>query len=224
MKRVQKLCTHLTISPVGAQTNVLPPEDVQKLTVEELRERYGQAKPDALKIDGINHIAFVSSDMARTVWFWSEALGLRLTKTIQLADGGQHFFMEGGRGAAIAYFWWADAPQRAPGIANVDMENMTNANFQTAHGSVNHVAFNVPSEKLREYRKRIKATGSIVTPILYHTDETESGYGPKKDENTTWESFYFTGPDGEYLELTSQTSRPFTPERDILHKPATKAE
>mmetsp|Transcript_689 Transcript_689/g.907 ORF Transcript_689/g.907 Transcript_689/m.907 type:complete len:185 (-) Transcript_689:12-566(-) len=181
MDRLKKFSTHLSPCPVSGETSeatLLPPEDIQKLSVEELRSRYGQASPDALKIDGVNHIAFVSSDMAKTVWFWNEVLGLRLTKTIQLADGGQHFFMEGGRGASIAYFWWADAPEQAPGIATVDMKNLLSGNFSTAHGSVNHVAFNVPAGKLREYRKRIKATGSIVTPILYHTDETESGYAP----------------------------------------------
>lgn len=89
---------------------------------------------------------------------------------------------------------------------------------------MNHVAFNVSADKLRDYRKRIRAAGSWVSPILYHTDETESGYAEKKDMNTTWESFYFDGPDGEYLELTSQTSRPFSPERDINHKPASAAD
>ena len=35
------------------------------------------------------------------------------------------------------------------------------------------------------------------------------------------QSFYFTGPDGEYLEMAAQTARQFTPEGDILHAPKT---
>ena len=61
--------------------------------------------------------------------------------------------------------------------------------------------------------------GGFVSPILYHSDQDNTGYSPERDVHTTWESFYFTGPDGEYLELTSQTDREFTPSRDINHKP-----
>lgn len=86
------------------------------------------------------------------------------------------------------------------------------------------MAFNVPEGKLREYRRRIKKTGVFVSPVLYHTDDNESGYAAQKDENTTWESFYFCDPDGAYMELTCQTKRPFTPEEDIKHEPATSAD
>ena len=162
--------------------------------------------------------------MARTLWFWSETLGLRLTKTIALPDGGQHFFLDGGRGASIAYFWFNKVPKSQPGVSTVDIRRMMETGeFQTAVGSVNHVAFNVPEEKLFEYRKRIKKTGVFVSPMLYHTDETASGFDSKKDENTTWMSFYFTGPDGEYLELTAQTTREFIPEKDINVTPAKEA-
>mmetsp|Transcript_4658 Transcript_4658/g.9819 ORF Transcript_4658/g.9819 Transcript_4658/m.9819 type:complete len:187 (-) Transcript_4658:331-891(-) len=168
------------------------------------------------------HVAWVSSDMARTIWFWSEGLGLRLTKTIALPDQGQHFFMDGGNGASLAYFWFPHAPPGVAGVTTIDVANMSTGNFATAHGSVNHVAWNVNPAKMREYRMRImKLKVGFVSPILYHTDESPSGYGPKKNENTTWESFYFTGPDGEYMELTSQTKRPFTPNVDIQHVPKT---
>lgn len=161
--------------------------------------------------------------MARTVWFWSEGLGLTLTKTIAIGDdGGQHFFLDGGNGASVAYFWFPNAPPAAPGVATINLDNLGSGNFATAHGSVNHVAWNVDASKLREYRKRIRKLGvGFVSPMLYHTDDTDTGYAQSKDENTTWESFYFIGPDGEYLELTSQTSRQFTPETDVLHRPVT---
>ena len=162
--------------------------------------------------------------MARTIWFWSETLGLRLTKTIALPDGGQHFFLDGGRGASIAYFWWPNVQKAQPGVSNVSIEKLlTELDFRTAAGSVNHVAFNVPEELLEEYRQRIEKTGVFVSPMLYHADGTESGYSAGKDENTTWISFYFAGPDGEYLELTAQTTREFTKDRDILSTPAHQA-
>ena len=40
------------------------------------------------------------------------------TKTIELPFGlGQHFFFDCGGGDALAFFWFPDAPERAPGIS-----------------------------------------------------------------------------------------------------------
>ena len=38
---------------------------------------------------GVNHLALVCSDMDRTVDFYSNVLGMPLTKTIDLPDGGK---------------------------------------------------------------------------------------------------------------------------------------
>jgi catechol 2,3-dioxygenase-like lactoylglutathione lyase family enzyme len=46
------------------------------------------------QIQGVNHIALVCKDMARTVDFYTNVLGLNLIKTIVLPDGGQHFFAD----------------------------------------------------------------------------------------------------------------------------------
>lgn len=107
------------------------------------------------QLQGINHIALVCKDMARTVDFYTNILGLQLIKTIALPDGGQHFFFDVGNGDAIAFFWFPQAPAAAPGIASVDPEGLQNGNFVTAHASMNHLAFNVPLEKLAEYREKI---------------------------------------------------------------------
>jgi len=80
-------------------------------------------------------VAFVCSDMSKTVWFWGEILGLRLTKTIALPDGGQHFFLDGGRGAAIAYFWFPHASKPQPGVSSIDIQKAVMGDFSTAHGT-----------------------------------------------------------------------------------------
>lgn len=203
-------------------------------TVEELREKYGTAATDGVVLEGVNHCAWVCQDMDRTVRFWCGVLGLQLTKTIMLPDGGQHFFMSAGRGSSVAYFWFPNAPPSAPAVASVDIEKMyTTGDFSTAHGSVNHVAFNVSLDRLRGYRKKVqKIAGDaeqgfekvMCTPMLFHTDDNETGFEAKRSPGTTWESFYFTGPDGEYLEMTAQTTREFTPERDIAHMPKTASD
>jgi catechol 2,3-dioxygenase-like lactoylglutathione lyase family enzyme len=79
------------------------------------------------QLQGINHLALVCKDMARTVDFYSNTLGFSLLKTIELPGGGQHFFFDIGNGHALAFFWFPQAPEVAPGIASVRPDA-----FQTA--------------------------------------------------------------------------------------------
>ena len=71
------------------------------------------------EIRGVNHLALVCKDMARTVEFYRDILGMPLTKTIDLpGDMGQHFFFDIGNGDSLAFFWFPDAPDSAPGITH----------------------------------------------------------------------------------------------------------
>ena len=66
---------------------------------------------------GINHLALVCKDMAKTVDFYSNILGMPLIKTLELPNGGgQHFFFDCGNGNSIAFFWFPNAPEAQPGI------------------------------------------------------------------------------------------------------------
>ena len=54
------------------------------------------------ELGGINHVALVCSDMARTVDFYSNVLGMPLIKSLDLPGSvGQHFFFD----AATATAW-----------------------------------------------------------------------------------------------------------------------
>lgn len=172
------------------------------------------------QIQGINHIALVCKDMARTVDFYTNTLGMKLIKTIALPDGGQHFFFDIGTGEAIAFFWFPQAPEAAPGIASVKPDAWQTGNIATAHASLNHLAFNVPFEKLQEYREKLIAKGVQITPILHHAD-VPAGYVPEVDESTFISSFYFFDPDGILLEFAANLRELGDPERDIQHQPAT---
>jgi len=175
----------------------------------------------AMEISSVNHLALVSSDMDRTCDFYGRVLGLRLCKTIALPGGGQHFFFSLPDGNALAFFWFKDAPGAMPGVSAPSLPQMLKTGqHPSAHGSMNHVAFNVPEAKLKEYRKRIKAANvGFVTPILFHADTAE-GYVPDRDNDAvSWVSFYFFGPDGELLELTSQTRTFEDAESNVTHMP-----
>jgi catechol 2,3-dioxygenase-like lactoylglutathione lyase family enzyme len=171
------------------------------------------------QIQGINHIALVCKDMARTVDFYTNTLGFNLIKTIALPDGGQHFFFDIGNGNALAFFWFPQAPQAAPGIASVRPDAMETGNIATAHASMNHLAFNVPVEKMEEYREKLVAKGVEVTPVLHHAD-VPSGIVSEVDETAFISSMYFFDPDGIMLELAANLRELGDPERDIQHQPA----
>ncbi|MEC9132719.1 MAG: VOC family protein, partial [Pseudomonadota bacterium] len=47
-----------------------------------------------IQINGVHHLALVCKDMARTVDFYTNKLGLRLTKGFDLEGYGQHFFFD----------------------------------------------------------------------------------------------------------------------------------
>src|ERR1700745_1023413 len=66
----------------------------------------------------VNRLALVCSDMKRTVEFYTQVLGMRLIKTLDLPNGqGQHFFFDMGGGNALAFFWFPDAPDGVPGVS-----------------------------------------------------------------------------------------------------------
>ena len=67
------------------------------------------------EIQGVHHLALVCKDMAKTVEFYRDILGMPLIKTLDLPDGtSQHFFFDMGGGNSLAFFWFADAPEAAP--------------------------------------------------------------------------------------------------------------
>jgi len=199
-------------------------DDAPRLSLTDLQAFTEGRLGTRLELSGVNHLALVSSDMVRTTRFVCEKLGMPLVKTIELADGaGQHFFFDAGNGCCLAYFWWPDAPPAAPGVATPldDSQIKSEADTHTAVGSMNHVAWAVPSGRLREYRKALKSRGVKCSPIVHHADVPE-GYVAKVGPTTTFSSFYFRGPDGELFELTEQY-RGFKAS-DVQHEPKTRAD
>jgi catechol 2,3-dioxygenase-like lactoylglutathione lyase family enzyme len=170
---------------------------------------------------GVNHLALVCKDMAQTVDFYANVLGMPLTKTIELPNGmGQHFFFDIGNGDSLAFFWFPDAPAAAPGIAS-PRANVGEGSLTTAHGSMNHVAFDVPAEKIEEYRDKLLAKGIKVTDIINH-DDTPRQVSPTVNESTFVRSIYFFDPNGILLEFAGWTRE--LGEGDVRHKPATAAD
>jgi catechol 2,3-dioxygenase-like lactoylglutathione lyase family enzyme len=171
-----------------------------------------------LDLQGVSHLALVCSDMARTVEFYSTVLGLKLIKTIELPAGmGQHFFFDIGNGDSLAFFWFADAPGPAPGIA-APVARPDNGESTSAVGSMNHIAFQVAPEMIDAYRQRLVDSGVECSVVVNH-DDSEWTVSEDMHPGVFVRSVYFQDPDGILLELAAWT-RPFE-EGDVTHQPAT---
>jgi catechol 2,3-dioxygenase-like lactoylglutathione lyase family enzyme len=165
---------------------------------------------------GINHLALVSSDMERTVDFYTNVLDMPLVKTLEIPGGAQHFFFDCGNNNSVAFFWFPGAPEAAPGVAGA-AEMPGEGSIVSAHGSMNHVAFDVPADKFDEYVEKLKARGVEVSAVLNH-DNSESTVAREMHDGVFVRSAYFRDPDGILLELAAWTAG-FGPE-DVAHAPA----
>lgn len=169
---------------------------------------------DAIPFGGVHHVALVSSDMARTVDFYTNVLGMPLVKTLELPGGGQHFFFDCGGGHCVAFFWYPDSPDPAPGVASAGA--MPSGDIRSAIGSMNHLAFTVPTDEFEACVERLQARG-LDTMVLNH-DDSESTIAAEMHDGVFVRSVYFRDPDGILLELACWT-RALGPD-DVLDPPA----
>jgi len=109
--------------------------------------------------NGINHLAMATGDMARTIRFWRDLLGMRLVAGLGKA-GYRHYFFQISDTDLIAFFEW-------PGVKPVP---------EKEHGEpvsgpfvFDHVSFGVESEDdLWELKDRLSAAGFEVSDVIDH--------------------------------------------------------
>ncbi|MEM1433646.1 MAG: VOC family protein [Pseudomonadota bacterium] len=171
-----------------------------------------------IEINGVHHLALVCRDMERTVDFYTNVLGMRLTKGFDLEGYGQHFFFDMGNGSELAFFWFRDAPAAAPGVASAgNIVGRPGPTISSAHGSMNHIAFNVDKDKIAGFREQLIAKGVECSELVNHNDVVtgeESRTAAAASGKTWLQSFYFADPDGVMLEFCA-TLQPGLPHADL---------
>ncbi len=170
---------------------------------------------DRFEFRGVNHVALVCRDMAETVDFYTRVLEMPLVKTLDLPNNrGQHFFFDCGGGDTVAFFWFPNAPQAAPGIASMHPDFVSKGT-QTAHASMNHLAFSIPLDKFDAYVEKLKSKGLSVR-VINHQDG--DGHASAEMNEHTWiRSMYFRDPNGIHLEFAALT-RAWN-DTDVRHDP-----
>lgn len=173
-----------------------------------------------LEYKGVHHMALVCRDMEKTVDFYTNVMEMKLVKGFDLGGGyGQHFFFDMGGGNLLAFFWFADAAKAAPGVASAANLLGKGGTISSAHGSMNHVAFHAPLEKIEAFRENLMTKGVECSEMINHADvETMPGEARTTDDadDMTWvRSFYFLDPDGIMLEFCADV----TPGTDDLTLP-----
>ena len=186
------------------------------------------------ELRGFNHIAFVARDMAETVEWYEDVLGMKLVKTQEMPGHGQHFFLDMGNGIdGIAFFWFPEGPEGTPGDSlhptfDDDMKVIGNGGGgMTAIGTTNHIAFDVAPEKIDDYLVKLRGKGVAVTEITNHSNSLNGGhkkdYDPSTDDGDVFvRSLYFKDPNGVLLEFACWTTT--FDETDVRHAPATAAD
>lgn len=83
---------------------------------EELQRCYlsaGEPAPQSVGTGGVDHLALICSDLGTTIRFYTEVVGMRLTRIVPNRDEptSTHIFLDMGGGNQLAFF---DFPEKGP--------------------------------------------------------------------------------------------------------------
>ena len=103
---------------------------------EEIKKHYLPAaapSPQAVATVGVDHLALICSNLEKTIDFYTDVLGMRLTRIVQNRDDptSTHIFFDMGGGNQLAFF---DFPEKGP------------AHTVRGVGSMHHVALKTRPE------------------------------------------------------------------------------
>jgi len=127
----------------------------------------GEVAPQPVKTVGVDHLALICSELERTIDFYTEVLGMRLSRIIQNRDepSSTHIFLDMGGGNQLAFF---DFPEKGP------------ARTVRGVGSMHHVALKTRPEQMRAILARLEERH--ISYSLHGTPDAGSIYVRDPDE------------------------------------------
>ncbi|HEV8714819.1 MAG TPA: VOC family protein [Candidatus Binatia bacterium] len=137
---------------------------------EELKTRYlskGETASQPTSTGGVDHLALICSDLDATICFYTQVLGMRLTRIVQNRDEptSTHIFLDMGGGNQLAFF---DFPEKGP------------ARTVRGVGSMHHVALKARPEQFRALLATLQ--GQHLPYSLHGTPESGSVYVRDPDD------------------------------------------
>jgi catechol 2,3-dioxygenase-like lactoylglutathione lyase family enzyme len=134
-----------------------------------------------MKLKAVNHLAFITNDLEKTIRFWRDLLELRLEAGIG-HEGYRHYFFKLGEENQIAFFEYEEA---------VPMEYKFHGERTTAPLGFDHLSMTVDTvEELFGFKDRLEAAGFKVHGAV--------------DHGIIW-SIYFFDPNNIPLEISWDT-------------------
>ena len=134
-----------------------------------------------MKLTAVNHLAFITNDLEKTIRFWRDLLGLRLEAGIG-HEGYRHYFFKLGEENQVAFFEYEEA---AP------MEFKFHGERTDKPLGFDHVSMTVDTvEELFGFKDRLEAAGFKVHGAV--------------DHGIIW-SIYFFDPNNIPLEISCDT-------------------
>jgi len=131
-----------------------------------------------MKLKAVNHLAFITNDLEKTIRFWRDLLELRLEAGIG-HEGYRHYFFKLGEENQIAFFEYEEA---------VPMEYKFHGERTTAPLGFDHLSMTVDTvEELFGFKDRLEAAGFKVHGAV--------------DHGIIW-SIYFFDPNNIPLEIS----------------------
>ena len=130
-----------------------------------------------LRIAGLHHVTVICQDVARSVDFYRNLLGMRLVKQTVNSDdrGARHLFFGDEEGRPGTLITCLEYPQLEPG--------------KVGSGSTHHFALAVESdEELSAWREYLTSRGVACTEVM---------------DRTYFKSIYLRDPDGHIVELAT---------------------
>jgi len=126
-----------------------------------------EATPQPLQTGGVDHLALICSELERTIEFYTELLGMRLTRIVPNRDEptSTHIFLDMGGGNQLAFF---DFPEKGP------------AHTVRGVGSMHHVALRARPEQMRAVLARLDERH--ITYSMHGTPDAGSIYVRDPDE------------------------------------------